>query len=52
MVFDQSRLESRIEDVIKSAISCRGLSEEEMLSRGIELIVFARNFSKKRITEN
>jgi len=42
----QSRLDSRIKKVIKNAILYRAFTEEEMLKKGIEFIVFTMNYQK------
>ena len=42
----QSRQEERLRKVIKTAILHRSFTEEEMLKKGIEFIVFALNYHK------
>ncbi len=42
----QSRLDSRIKKVIETAILHRTFTEEEMLKKGIEFIVFTLNYQK------
>jgi hypothetical protein len=42
----QSRLDSRVKEVIKNAILHRAFTEEEMLKKGIEFIVFTMNYRK------
>ena len=49
MVVDQARLEQRLAGIIRSAIESHHLSEDEMLSRGIDLIIFARNYNENVI---
>lgn len=42
----QTRLNERISKVIKTAILHRTFTEEEMLKKGIEFIVFILNYRK------
>lgn len=46
MASNRDRSNRRLKDVIKSAILCRFLTDQEMLKRGVELIDFALHYHK------
>ena len=45
------RLDRRTNDLIRSAFLHRSFSEEEMLKKGVEFIIFTHNFHRNKKTE-